>query len=326
MLFRSSLFGLLILIQSLETVVFATEFQQNNSPTLPIEMVKPGEERRETVKTNWIQARVQAPFSDIQNTLSDPGYLFNNTKDAVINPGFLGVAAGLGLLFANDQTIRDFTQGQKNPQRDRFFADVHPLGEWTNVLYTETAIYGIGWLSGYESWRNTGRIALEASIISGGITNVLKWSVARARPFTGEGPYSRTQSGLNDEPWKSFPSADAAMSASFFAVLAARSDNIWMKALCFSSSGAVAVGRVYHDWHWSSDVFFSYVMSSYIGYTLAKPRSYRSVQNSNVQKTPQSQTSLNSYDELIETAFIPEWKLEWKDGPSLALCWSISSL
>lgn len=261
----------------------------------------------------------QSPFApvgqEIRFAFAEQQHLGKTGLRLATGPYPWAAAAVVGLAFAHDEPIRDWVQDHKSPAGDSYFGYMHQFGEWDKVLLFETGLYAAGWLTGSDPVRDLGRAALQASILSGTVTNLLKATVARGRPFLEQGPYTRNTSGLHEEPWKSFPSADAAMSASLFGALAGRAESPWMRAVFFAASGSVAFGRMYHDWHWASDVSTSFLFSSFIGYTLGarlRPESRRS----RMEKPDKGSAAWSANLELTPIA----------DGMGMTLRWPLPSV
>src|SRR5262249_34550370 len=108
--------------------------------------------------------------------------------------------------------------------------------------------------------------AAMSGILSGGMTDVVKLIVGRARPEQGLGAAHFDPFGGD----KSFPSGHTTMAFAVGSVIAAHSDQVWVKISAYSLASLVAFARVYHDAHWSSDVAASALLGTVVGETIVR--------------------------------------------------------
>jgi membrane-associated phospholipid phosphatase len=102
----------------------------------------------------------------------------------------------------------------------------------------------------------------EAVLGSGVIAEALKWVTGRQRP----GPSSQDPwdwgfgRGLTNDAYASFPSATTTLAFALASAASVDAAKAWprlrviLPAVFYSAAGAVAVGRVYREDHWASDV------------------------------------------------------------------------
>ena len=133
------------------------------------------------------------------------------------------------------------------------------------------AEYAIGLSAGllagglaFDNWdgRDTGRDAVEASILSGFLTNVVfKTTFGRERPYQSDGatvfkPFSSNAS---------FPSGHATEAFTVASVIAMRSDGWVVPTVSYTVASLVAVSRVYQQAHFPSDVLAGAVFGTAVG-------------------------------------------------------------
>ena len=129
--------------------------------------------------------------------------------------------------------------------------------------------------------RRTSDVALHtgvAMLTAGGITQILKRTLGRARPYVVHDTNSSDWQlfrGLRDfrgSDYLSFPSGHA---TSAFALASALSSELGYESIghvniirpaLYITASAVAAGRVYHDKHWASDV----LMGAAVGYATGR--------------------------------------------------------
>src|SRR5690554_3025750 len=115
--------------------------------------------------------------------------------------------------------------------------------------------------------------SIQALVVSAITTEGLKHLMGRARPFTGEDPFTFSPFPGSNDSYKSLPSGHASLA---FAVFTPFAENYsrWLYAIPIS----VAFGRVYQNKHWFSDV----VVGSSIGFISG----WLFTHNKNVQLLP----------------------------------------
>lgn len=147
-------------------------------------------------------------------------------------------------------------------------------GDKYYLIPSVIAAYGVGRFVFKEpklqtaSWQ-----AIQAALVTSITTEALKQITGRARPFTGESPYSFTPFPNSNDNYKSLPSGHASLA---FAVFTPFAENYsrWLYIVPIS----VAFGRVYQNNHWFSDV----VVGSALGFTAG----WLFTHNKNVQLLP----------------------------------------
>jgi len=100
-----------------------------------------------------------------------------------------------------------------------------------------------------DHWRETGFLAGEAALHSLFMTEALKYSLRRERPYQGDGTGPFFQPGGT-----SFPSEHSALAWSIAGTLAHEYPNPFMKILAYGAATLVSYSRVHAEKHFPSDV------------------------------------------------------------------------
>jgi len=69
---------------------------------------------------------------------------------------------------------------------------------------------------------------------------------------------------------KSFPSGHSTTAFAIGSVIAAHSDQAWVKVSAYSIASLVAFSRVYHDEHWTSDVAAGALLGTLVGESVVR--------------------------------------------------------
>jgi membrane-associated phospholipid phosphatase len=176
-----------------------------------------------------------------------------------------GLVAGSGLLiYASDESIRDFTLDHHTPFLNQLATYSEPFGSGLYSVPLMGGLYAVGRISKDDRLSATVLTAGKAALITGIIVQAGKYGFHRQRPYQGmpadhahwEGP-----SGTWD--YRSFPSGHSALVFSLAAVFASEyASTYWVPVLSYSIAAVTAFSRVYHDRHWASDV----LVGSALGY------------------------------------------------------------
>ena len=175
----------------------------------------------------------------------------------------IGTIAALGEL--GDVHLRYAVQKNKSGVLDDLTKVVEPFG--TYYGWAVVGAYGVvGFAFHDQEAKDTAFDAAMSALLSGAITDGLKVIVGRARPEQNLGAAHFDPFGGD----KSFPSGHATMAFAVGSVIAAHSDQAWVKASAYSIASLVAFSRVYHDAHWSSDVAAGALIGTAVGETVVR--------------------------------------------------------
>ncbi|MBD3410334.1 MAG: phosphatase PAP2 family protein [Ignavibacteriales bacterium] len=164
---------------------------------------------------------------------------------------FGGTLALTGAAFLADAPVRDFAQSNQTPALDYVF--------WIDKYYVEAlgaaalGIYAYGLAAEDDETRLLGLGMGETIVWSDVVTQAVKFTVGRRRPFVADHPFQAEPFNGGFEH-RSFPSGHTTFSFAVGAYLAAERDEGWWKAVWFGQAALVGAARIYNNWHWLSDV------------------------------------------------------------------------
>ncbi|MCK6604764.1 MAG: phosphatase PAP2 family protein [Ignavibacteriaceae bacterium] len=162
-----------------------------------------------------------------------------------------------------DKEMKHFTQNNKTPFLDAVFVFdkyyIEVLGAGTALLYLH------GLISGNGKNQSLGLRLGESIVYSTLITNIIKMTAGRTRPFktddNGEFNFFQTS-------WEktSFPSGHSNFIWAVAGILAGENSDPYFQTALYTVAALGAFARVYNNVHWLSDT----VMGSAIGYLTAQ--------------------------------------------------------
>lgn len=126
-----------------------------------------------------------------------------------------------------------------------------------------------------KAWVNFGLDNLQAQAFTGGVTLIIKNLFHRARPETGEGPYSwyGPFNGWGNDSYYSGHTALAFSTANMIFLHSKK--KWWVGVLSFGAATAVGISRMQQQKHWSSDVVMGAVMGTVISGWVYKKQEQR---------------------------------------------------
>lgn len=176
------------------------------------------------------------------------------------------IAGGtFSLMFADDAVRSEML-------KDRSYVGSVPLefarywGEPVPSIAIAGLLYIHGSLTDDDVTKKIGYEVGQSMIYTAALTQFLKISFGRARPYTGKDPFSlKPFQSLSEDDW-SLPSGHTSLAFSLSTVLANNTDSDFLKGLAYIPALMTAFSRVYYNKHWTSDVF----MGALIGYFVGK--------------------------------------------------------
>jgi membrane-associated phospholipid phosphatase len=175
------------------------------------------------------------------------------------------IIAGTAVLFSADEPVRKIAKRQHGPILD-------DVARFSNVGVTqvEIEIGPVIWAGGLilrnESIRMAGLEMFESLAFSSALTNILKVSFGRSRPYLNQGafkyrPFHASMSG----DWASMPSGHTTAAFAMYSALAAHLHNTWASIGLYGLATVQGLARIYSDVHWTSDVFLGAAIGTVIG-------------------------------------------------------------
>jgi membrane-associated phospholipid phosphatase len=172
-----------------------------------------------------------------------------------------GVGLVLGGLFAADRHVNSEAQAHRDGTTDGISNFVQPMGG-AGAFALSAALLADGLVKHDAGALETGRDALEASVITGLLTNlVLKPAFGRERPNVSGGRTDFEPLSKN----YSFPSGDATEAFSVASVIAMRSHGWVIPTIAYTTASLVAFERIDKNVHFASDVFAGAVLGTVTG-------------------------------------------------------------
>ncbi len=178
----------------------------------------------------------------------------------------LAVVAGTGaLFFVFDQQIKEWVDSNNTGLFDDIWETVTNTGNGVFLGGLLASYYIVGDIFKLDNMRKIALLGVESFVISGTLVGILKYSIGRARPYSGEKresfhPFSSTSRHY------SFPSGHASSAFSVATVIAEHSKEFLVDVLAYGMASLVAISRIHKNKHWASDVF----IGSAIGFLIGK--------------------------------------------------------
>jgi membrane-associated phospholipid phosphatase len=156
--------------------------------------------------------------------------------------------------------------------KDRSYVGSVPLefakywGEPIPAIALGGVLYLHGLITDDNTTKKIGFEIGQSMIFTASVTQVLKISFGRARPYTEKGPfcYHPFQS-LSEDNW-ALPSGHTSLAFSLSTILAGNSESDFIKGLAYIPAFMTAFSRIYYNRHWTSDVF----LGAFIGYFVGR--------------------------------------------------------
>lgn len=201
-----------------------------------------------------------------------------DARDLAISPirwntfQWIGATAAVGttvVLFTQDARIQEWVQQNHNPALDnlsRYFFE--PIGSGLLSLSAMGALYGCGLIWHNDRAKLTALKGVEAFVLAGITSQIIKHLTHRHRPNQDEPP----NPGLWEGPFQgfaytSFPSGHSATAFAIATVVATSYwHTVWVPVVCYTLATGAALSRIYDNQHWASDV----LVGSVIGFAIGK--------------------------------------------------------
>lgn len=183
--------------------------------------------------------------------------------DLLIAGGSIGVA---GVVYGCDEPLQESVVGTDGTDGTRFFEVVDTFGENEVGLIVMGGFYLPGLIFDLPEVRRAGRYVAQTILYSAAIGALLKSMLGRARPFVGDGSTRFAGPWQTDNAWMSMPSGHTIVAFSIASSLSATFDRPWLTAILYTAASSTAIGRIYFEQHWPSDVLLATLISSAIGH------------------------------------------------------------
>jgi membrane-associated phospholipid phosphatase len=178
----------------------------------------------------------------------------------------LGVAVGVtAAIMPLDNAITKLAEGNQKYYYSVPIVGGRVYGEWYSIgiVTAGFAVYG---LLAHDT--NTKKIAIElfqAGIYSEAITGLLKYTVGRARPYTGLGSFTFHPFSFFNYPFNSFPSGHMTSAMALSTVMSRHARKTVWKILAYVPAAFTLASRLYQGQHFLSDEFFGSCLGYFVG-------------------------------------------------------------
>ena len=177
----------------------------------------------------------------------------------------LAAVAGTGALcFLSDQNIKRWVNSNNAGIFDDIWESITNIGNGVFLGGLLTSYYIVGEIFKLDNMRKIALLGVESFVISGVLTGLLKYSIGRARPYTGESRASFHPFSASSR-YYSLPSGHATSAFSVATVIAEHSKEFLVDLTAYGLATLVAMSRVQKNKHWVSDVFIGSVLGFVIG-------------------------------------------------------------
>ena len=163
--------------------------------------------------------------------------------------------------FYLDEAVWTIVAGIKSSAVDAIFTFGRWYGSGQPTLYLFIGLYLLGLIFKKYKMRETGLLVGESYIFSGLITLLFKSAIGRWRPYTNQGELAFGGWSWTNNDQFSYYSGHAAVAFALSTILAAQTENKYLKAFYFLIAGITCLSRIYHNQHWFSDVLTGALVS-----------------------------------------------------------------
>lgn len=171
-----------------------------------------------------------------------------------------GMVLGTVIISATDRETSNFFRRQDEgfPQPIQEFGFYFAAPQ--NYLMANAGLYGFGLFTKNEQIRKTSVLIISSSITAGYLQILARTAIGRARPFSGDSPYTfKPFEGKED--YLSFPSGHTVLGVTMAHSIAKQFNSTWAKIGIYSIGSIPALTRLLDGAHWLSDVVFGAALS-----------------------------------------------------------------
>ena len=176
-----------------------------------------------------------------------------------------GLAAGTALLTFADQPLRNATQGDQKYNNSIFVVGGRIYGEWYSIGAVAGAFELYGLIAKDTSAKKIAIELFQAGAYSSLVTQLLKMTVGRARPYMNLGPGVFHPFTGSNADYNSFPSGHSTSAFALSTVMARHAHTVGLKILAYVPAGFTLFSRIYQDKHWVSDELIGAAIGYFVG-------------------------------------------------------------
>lgn len=202
-------------------------------------------------------------FSDIAYTATSPSRW--DRADWIMAGS---IAVGTGFFIGLDEEIRDVFEDNRSSTTDDFANLFEPFGNGLVTIPALAAFYVFGHYDENDKAKRTALIATESFLVTGLYTTVIKVSMGRHRPSTGDS--STSFDGFTTDH-KSFPSGHTSTAFAIATVIANKYEETpYIKPISYGIASLTGLSRINDEKHWASDVFFGAALGYFTSKTILR--------------------------------------------------------
>ncbi len=175
------------------------------------------------------------------------------------------LTAGTILLTYADQPLRNATQGNQQYNTSAAVVGGRIYGEWYSIGGVAGAFALYGWMAKDTSAKKISIELFQAGVYSELVTQVLKMTVGRARPYMNLGPGNFHVFVGSKTDYNSFPSGHSTSAFALSTVMARHAHTTGLKILAYIPAGFTLFSRIYQDKHWVSDELIGAAIGYFVG-------------------------------------------------------------
>lgn len=199
--------------------------------------------------------------------LLESPYYFDNTDLTMVGIIISVTGASISL----DNNLRSDVLSTRSRKFDKITYWGEKFGRPVYATILSGLLYSSGLIFKDKHMQETGQILAEAMVCTGIYTTLLKISLGRARPYTGEGNLEIEPLEFEfDSNENSLPSGHTSIAFTVATVLSERIDNMYASVALYSLASLTAYQRIYSDVHWFSDTVLGAALGTVIGLKLVK--------------------------------------------------------
>ncbi|MBK9246924.1 MAG: phosphatase PAP2 family protein [Ignavibacteria bacterium] len=222
----------------------------------------------ESDSLTYFQSLRRSIIDDYTAVCKDASFVLNSfgNTGSVYSLSVAGsVVAATGGAYIIDEQVREELLSQHSTKIDKVSGVLREYGGTYSIIGSSAGLYVVGLITECEEVRTSGRLVLEAFIISGVVNGGLKVLLGRGRPYLNLGKDQfKPLNFLND--YNSLPSGHTTVAFTISTVLSDHIDRWWASVGLYTIAAATGISRIYDDKHWLSDV----VLGASIGYFSGK--------------------------------------------------------
>ncbi len=164
-----------------------------------------------------------------------------------------------------DDDIKHYIQKERNGSDNLIMQFGTLYGEPYVPLATALGFYLHGAAADNKHNKNVAFELTEAFVYTGIVTTIVKFAFGRERPFQAKSSSEFYPFSFKNNAYMSFFSGHTSSAFSMSTILAENTDSDLLKIAAFIPAFITGASRVYHDRHWTSDVFMGAIAGYFIG-------------------------------------------------------------